>query len=221
MYVSTDSLIRYAQPLCISKCRACAQSKTGIWNSVGHRALQKRGTLILINNFYKKKKITLEREPENSLTTTKKRPQKPLILPFVALEACGSGAKRCTSNPISIKPLFQYRAIGLSSLSEPYKCSDLLALLHMFVSARRDFYRTRVQGCCKFMGWLSRSFHCSIEQTPHSLQANPPQDLPNEKKLKMRTVKQAFGFVISTYAFPMSWQAVEVTLNVLLMLKAF
>lgn len=100
----------------------------------------------------RKKKITLEREPENSLTTKKKRPQKPLILPFMALEACGSGAKRCTSNPISIKPLFQYRAIGLSSLSEPYKCSDLLAILHMFVSARRDFYRTRVQGCCKFMG---------------------------------------------------------------------
>lgn len=130
--MSTDWLTLDICSLSAYQNAVCTQSKTGIWNSVGHRALQKRGTLLLINNFYFfLKRITLEGEPKNSLTTKQKTPQKPQILPFMALEACGSGAKRCTSNNISIKPLSQYRAIGLSSLSEPYKCSDLLALLHV------------------------------------------------------------------------------------------
>lgn len=39
--------------------------------------------------------------------------------------------KQCTPHPIPIEPLSLLRAIALSSLSELYKCRELLALLHV------------------------------------------------------------------------------------------
>lgn len=108
-------------------------------------SLQKKGTLLLINNFYKNK-MAFEAEPASCSSTTKTTSSKS--------QPTLSWGPVVLSLPAPIPTELLFRATGLSSLKEMHKCSKCAGTSsHVWKSVRQNFYGAWGQRHCEFTGW--------------------------------------------------------------------